>query len=301
MMPAIFACSLACTVLFAVFAGPAIRKNPWVCYVPAVVLMAMYWAGAAGMLPQGLREIAFLLMQKGTLAMALFTVVMFVGVFPRGSKARLRLGAARAELSIAACLMICGHMVAYAASYVPRAFTVGFSNPFVVAGLLLAVVLAVLTAVLGVTSLSRVKARMAALKAMSSLKGSAPAKEPVSCSTVNGATQWPVQIRLVPGNAAFLEGADVLVAADCTGYACRDFHARYADGRVLLVGCPKLDAVDYAAKLSQLFTGKGIKSITLTRMTVPCCGGMERAVRLAATPLDIPVRVVTLDPDGNEV
>ena len=162
MMPAIFACSLACTVLFAVFAGPAIRKNPWVCYVPAVVLMAMYWAGAAGMLPQGLREIAFLLMQKGTLAMALFTVVMFVGVFPRGSKARLRLGAARAELSIAACLMICGHMVAYAASYVPRAFTVGFSNPFVVAGLLLAVVLAVLTAVLGVTSLSRVKARMAA-------------------------------------------------------------------------------------------------------------------------------------------
>lgn len=162
MMPAIFACSLACTVLFAVFAGPAIRKNPWVCYVPAVVLMAMYWVGAAGMLPQGLREIAFLLMQKGTLAMALFTVVMFVGVFPRGSKARLRLGAARAELSIAACLMICGHMVAYAASYVPRAFTVGFSNPFVVAGLLLAVVLAVLTAVLGVTSLSRVKARMAA-------------------------------------------------------------------------------------------------------------------------------------------
>ena len=118
-----------------------------------------------------------------------------------------------------------------------------------------------------------VKARMAALKAMSSLKGSAPAKEPVSCSTVKGATQWPVQIRLVPGNA---------------------------DGRVLLVGCPKLDAVDYAAKLSQLFTGKGIKSITLTRMTVPCCGGMERAVRLAATPLDIPVRVVTLDPDGNE-
>ena len=146
-----------------------------------------------------------------------------------------------------------------------------------------------------------VKARMAALKAMSSLKGSAPAKEPVSCSTVKGATQWPVQIRLVPGNAAFLEGADVLVAADCTGYACGDFHARYADGRVLLVGCPKLDAVDYAAKLSQLFTGKGIKSITLTRMTVPCCGGMERAVRLAATPLDIPVRVVTLDPDGNEV
>lgn len=61
-----------------------------------------------------------------------------------------------------------------------------------------------------------VKARMAALKAMSSLKGSAPAKEPVSCSTVKGATQWPVQIRLVPGNAAFLEGADVLVAADCT-------------------------------------------------------------------------------------
>lgn len=146
-----------------------------------------------------------------------------------------------------------------------------------------------------------VKARMSALKAMAGLKGSAPAAEPVSCATVKGAAQWPVQIRLIPGNAAFLEGADVLVAADCTGYACRDFHAKYAQGRVLLVGCPKLDAVDYGEKLAQLFAGKGLRSVTLTRMTVPCCGGMERAVKQAAAPLGLDVRVVTLDAEGNEV
>ena len=143
-----------------------------------------------------------------------------------------------------------------------------------------------------------VKARMAALEAVGSLKGTAAAAG-ASCATVRGAAQWPVQIRLVPASAEWLAGADVLVVADCTAYACADFHRRYMAGRVTLVGCPKLDDVDYAGRLAALFEGKGIRSVTLTRMTVPCCGGMERAVRAAAG--GIPVRVVTLSPDGSEV
>ena len=142
-----------------------------------------------------------------------------------------------------------------------------------------------------------VKARMAALDSMKSLRGTAPAAG-ASCATARGAAQWPVQIRLVPAGAEWLAGADVLVAADCTAYACADFHARYMAGRVTLVGCPKLDGVDYAERLAALFAGKGIRSVTLARMTVPCCGGLERAVRAAAG--GIPLRVVTLTPDGGE-
>ena len=142
-----------------------------------------------------------------------------------------------------------------------------------------------------------VKARMAALGAMKSLRGTAPAAG-ASCAAAGGAAQWPVQIRLVPAGAEWLAGADVLVAADCTAYACADFHARYMAGRVTLVGCPKLDDVDYSERLAALFAGKGIRSVTLARMTVPCCGGLERAVRAAAG--GIPVRVVTLTPEGGE-
>ena len=110
--------------------------------------------------------------------------------------------------------------------------------------------------------------------------------------------RWPVQIRLVGANTSWLKGADVLVAADCTGYVCPDFHARYMAGRATLIGCPKLDGYDYAAKLTELFAAGEVKSVTLTRMTVPCCGGMERAVRAAAGALGIPVSVITLAPDG---
>ena len=143
-----------------------------------------------------------------------------------------------------------------------------------------------------------VKRRMAALHSLNRLKGSAPAAEASCAAAKSSGVQWPVQIRLVPANAEWLDGADVLVAADCTAYACADFHARYMSGRVTLVGCPKLDAVDYAERLAALFEGKNLRSITLTRMTVPCCGGMERAVRAAAG--DIPVKVITLSPDGRE-
>ena len=109
-----------------------------------------------------------------------------------------------------------------------------------------------------------------------------------------------MQIRLVPGNAAFLEGADVLVAADCTGYACRDFHARYADGRVLLVGCPKLDGVDYSEKLTEIIRSNDIQSVTIVRMEVPCCGGLEHAAKTALQQSGkfIPWQVVTISTDG---
>ena len=115
--------------------------------------------------------------------------------------------------------------------------------------------------------------------------------------------QWPVQIKLVPVNAGFFHGADVLVAADCTGFACGDFHSRYMRGRVTLIGCTKLDDADYASKLADIFTLNDIRSITVTRMDVPCCGGMEHAVReaLRRSGKDIPLHVVTLGRDGREL
>ena len=111
---------------------------------------------------------------------------------------------------------------------------------------------------------------------------------------------WPVQIQLVPVNAGFFNGADLLVAADCTAYAYGDFHNEFMKERVTLVGCPKLDPVDYTPKLSQIFRENDIRSITLTRMEVPCCGGMEFAVKEAvkASGKQIPVHVVTIAIDG---
>ena len=113
--------------------------------------------------------------------------------------------------------------------------------------------------------------------------------------------QWPVQIRLAPVNAPWLRDADLLIAADCTAYAYGNFHNDFIRDRITLVGCPKLDAVDYSEKLSAIFAGGGIRSITLTRMTVPCCGGMEFAIRraLERSGRDIPFRVVTIDTDGS--
>ena len=90
-----------------------------------------------------------------------------------------------------------------------------------------------------------------------------------------------MQIKLAPVNAPWFSGADLLIAADCTAFAYGNFHADFIRGRVALVGCPKLDAVDYAEKLSQIFAGNDIRSITVARMEVPCCGGLESAVRRA--------------------
>lgn len=114
-------------------------------------------------------------------------------------------------------------------------------------------------------------------------------------------TQWPVQIKLVPVNAPYFNGAKLLVAADCSAYAFAGFHETFIKGRITLIGCPKLDAVDYTEKLTQIILQNDIKSVTVVRMEVPCCGGLEQAVRnaLQASGKFIPWNVVTISTDGN--
>ena len=112
--------------------------------------------------------------------------------------------------------------------------------------------------------------------------------------------QWPVQIKLAPVNAPWFDGADVLVAADCTAYAYGNFHQEFIKGRITLVGCPKLDSVDYSEKLTEILRNNTIRSITVVRMEVPCCGGMENAVKkaLQLSGRSIPCQVVTISTDG---
>ena len=112
--------------------------------------------------------------------------------------------------------------------------------------------------------------------------------------------QWPCQIKLVPVNAPFFQGARLLVAADCTAFAHPDFHRKFMAGRVTLVGCPKLDAVDYSEKLGGIFALNDIQEVLVARMDVPCCGGIQRAVStaLAGSGKQIPARVVTIGRDG---
>ncbi len=112
--------------------------------------------------------------------------------------------------------------------------------------------------------------------------------------------QWPAQIKLVPVSAPFFSGADLLIAADCTAFAHGDFHNTFMAGRVTLIGCPKLDAVDYSEKLTAILSANDIKSITLARMQVPCCGGMEYAVKkaLQASGKNIPLKVVVISVKG---
>ena len=114
---------------------------------------------------------------------------------------------------------------------------------------------------------------------------------------------FPVQIKLAPVNAPWFEDADLLIAADCTAFAYPDFYRDFIRGKVVLIGCPKLDAVNYAEKLTQIFRYNNIRSITVTRMTVPCCGGLTMAVKnaIAASGKDIPLNIVTIRPDGQTV
>ena len=130
----------------------------------------------------------------------------------------------------------------------------------------------------------------------------AEAQESAACSaqTVSRLSQWPVQIRLAPVNAPYFNGAKLLVAADCTAFARADFHERFIKNHVTLVGCPKLDAVDYAEKLTEILKSNDIKSLTVVRMEVPCCGGLEAAVKsaLRASGKFIPWQVVTIAVDG---
>lgn len=111
---------------------------------------------------------------------------------------------------------------------------------------------------------------------------------------------FPVQIRLVPANAEFFNGADLLIAADCCAYAYADFHKDFISGKITLVGCPKLDAVDYSQKLAEIFRENDIRSITLARMSVPCCGGLSRAVEnaIAMSGRNIPLNIVVINSDG---
>lgn len=112
--------------------------------------------------------------------------------------------------------------------------------------------------------------------------------------------QWPVQIKLAPVNAPYFDGAKLLIAADCTAYAYGSFHQDFIRGKVTLIGCPKLDDVDYSGKLTEIIRNNDIKSVTVVRMEVPCCGGLEHA---AVTALKnsgkfIPWNVVTISIDG---
>ena len=112
--------------------------------------------------------------------------------------------------------------------------------------------------------------------------------------------QWPVQIKLAPVNTPWFDGAHLLIAADCTAYAYGNFHNDFIRGKVCLVGCPKLDAVDYTEKLRQIIAENDIRSVTIVRMEVPCCGGLERAAKQALRDSGkfIPWQVRTISVDG---
>ena len=116
-------------------------------------------------------------------------------------------------------------------------------------------------------------------------------------------SQWPCQIRLVPVKAPFFQGAKLLIAADCTAYAYANFHQEFMRGKVTIVGCPKLDPVDYSEKLTEILRENDIKSVTIVRMEVPCCGGLEMAAKkaLQESVKFIPWQVVTLSLDGQVI
>ncbi len=113
-------------------------------------------------------------------------------------------------------------------------------------------------------------------------------------------SQWPVQIKLVPTEAPYFDGANLLIAADCTAYAYGDFHREFIRNHITLIGCPKLDEGDYAEKLTEIIAHNDIKSVTIVRMEVPCCGGIEQAAKraLQASGKFIPWRVVIVSTDG---
>lgn len=113
--------------------------------------------------------------------------------------------------------------------------------------------------------------------------------------------QWPCQIKLAPISAPYFQDSHILIAADCTAYAYANVHADFMKGKVTLIGCPKLDAVDYSEKLSQIFEKNDIKSVTVLRMEVPCCGGLENAVKraLKASKKQTSLSVITISVNGN--
>ncbi len=136
---------------------------------------------------------------------------------------------------------------------------------------------------------------------MQQLRPSAPAQaETASAPVRSELAQWPCQLRLVPVNAPYFSGAKLLVAADCTAYAYANLHREWMRGRVTLIGCPKLDEADYSEKLTEILQSNDIRSLTVVRMEVPCCGGLARAAQTALRRSGklIPWRVVTISVDG---
>jgi hypothetical protein len=134
-------------------------------------------------------------------------------------------------------------------------------------------------------------------------RGGTPKPETTGCACAEAPSrlsQWPVQIKLAPANAPYFNGAKLLIAADCTAYARGDFHERFIKGRVTLIGCPKLDSTDYSEKLTEILRRNEIKSVTVVRMEVPCCGGIELAVKkaLLASGKMLPWQVITLGTNG---
>lgn len=113
-------------------------------------------------------------------------------------------------------------------------------------------------------------------------------------------SQWPVQIKLVPVNAPYFDGADLLIAADCTAFAYGNFHNDFIKNKITLIGCPKLDSVDYSEKLTAILAVNDIKSVTVVRMEVPCCGGIQTAVQKAldASGKNVPLNVTVISTDG---
>lgn len=134
-------------------------------------------------------------------------------------------------------------------------------------------------------------------KAISRETSAQPAKTAAVTSQLQ---QWPCQIKLVPVNAPYFDGANLLIAADCTAYAYGNFHNEFIRNHITLIGCPKLDEGDYAEKLTQIIANNNIKSVKIVRMEVPCCGGIENAVKraLQASGKFIPWQVVTISTDG---
>lgn len=118
--------------------------------------------------------------------------------------------------------------------------------------------------------------------------------------SISHLTQWPCQIKLVPVSAPYYKGAELLIAADCTAYAYANFHSDFMKGKVTLIGCPKLDAVDYSVKLTEILKFNDIQGVTLLRMEVPCCGGLEAAAKKALqdSGKSIPLQVVILAING---
>lgn len=122
-----------------------------------------------------------------------------------------------------------------------------------------------------------------------------------ACESVSMLTNWPVQIKLAPIQAPYFNGAKLLIAADCTAYSYAAFHKDFIKGKITLIGCPKLDDIDYSEKLTEIIRNNDISSVTIVRMEVPCCGGLEIAAKKAiqASGKFLPWQVVTISIDGN--